>query len=424
LIAFAIENNLVSRARDVSEEIEYYEAEAQITWNGEQVSFHQSADLLANEADPKRRHDLYARRADVIQGAQDMRAERFRTLHEGAQELGFENYITIRRELRGVDCEKLMVQAEQILAKTENRYVSSLAPLLVREAGVSIDQATAADLGWLQRYAHFDAFFGSEQMPRTYRDLFVAPGFDIEKQSNVEIDSTTRPNKQPQAFCSPIEVPDEIKLVVNFTGGQSNYGEFLRAAGRAQHFAWTSRNLYPEFRLGGDTAVGEAWGMLFENLLHEPAWLAGTFGFVENAEFRHALAVLRLMAVRRQAAKLIYETEFHAGKLSNGAGPRYAELMTTAVRVRFDETEAFSDVSDNFHPASYLRAAAFEVQMRDHLKTQFGSRWYASGRAGETLIDLWNTGQRHSVEELAAMIGLGDLDFDCLTADTINQLIS
>ncbi|MEP7343504.1 MAG: hypothetical protein ABI977_37640, partial [Acidobacteriota bacterium] len=420
LIAFALENNLVARARAVSDEIEYYEAEAQITWDGERISFHPSADLLANEAHPQRRHDLYARRADVIQGAQDLRAERFHILHEGAQELGFENYVAMRRELRGVDCEKLLAQAEQILARTENRYVSALAPLLVREAGVSIDQATAADLGWLQRYAHFDAFFGREQMPRMYRDLFVAPGFDIEKQSNVEIDSTHRPNKQSQAFCSPIEVPDEIKLVVNFMGGQSNYGEFLRAAGRVQHFAWTSRNLYPEFRIGGDAAVGEAWGLLFENLLLEPAWLAGTFGFVENAEFRHALAVLRLMAVRRQAAKLIYEAEFHAGKLSNGAGPRYAELMTAAVRVRFDEAESFSDVSDDFHSANYLRAAAFEVQMRDHLKTQFGSRWWASGKAGEMLIDLWNTGQRHSVEELAAMIGLGELDFDCLTSELLN----
>ncbi|MEO6726935.1 MAG: hypothetical protein ABIU20_07200, partial [Blastocatellia bacterium] len=177
-----------------------------------------------------------------------------------------------------------------------------------------------------------------------------------------------------------------------------------------------------EFRINGDAAVGEVWGMLFENLLLEPAWLAGTFGFVENNEFRHALAVLKLMAVRRQAAKLIYETEFHAGKLKNGAGSRYAELMADAVRVRFDETEAFSDMSDDFSSASYICAAAFEVQMRDCLKTKFGSHWWLSGRAGEMLIDLWNTGELHSVEELAAMIGLGELDFDCLISETLKQI--
>lgn len=30
------------------------------------------------------------------------------------------------------------------------------------------------------------------------------------------------------------------------------------------------------------------------------------------------------------------------------------------------------------------------------------------------LIDLWNTGQRYGVEDLARMIGLGELDFECL----------
>jgi hypothetical protein len=400
LIAFALENNLAARTRDVSVEIERYESAARIDWDGKPVSFHRSAELLANEADARRRRDLYARRAGVIQGTQDLRAERFEKLHEGVREIGFESYVAMRRELHGplkeMDCEGLATQAEQILAKTESRYVSSLAPLLLREAGVSIDQATAADLGWLRRYARFDAFFGREQMPRIYRDLFAALGFDTEKQSNVAIDSTPRPNKQPQAFCSPIEVPDEIKLVVNFIGGQQNYREFLRAAGRAQHFAWTSRNLYPEFRIGGDAAVGKAWGLLFEHLPLEPDWLAGTLGFVETAEFCHAQAVFRLMALRRQAAKIIYEVEFHTGKLSGNTGARYAELMTAAVRVRFDEAEHLRDLSEDFRPGDDLRAAAFEAQVRDYLKTQFGSHWWSSRKAGETLIDLWNTGHQYS----------------------------
>src|SRR5690349_22085336 len=59
LIAFALENNLAARTRDVSEEIERYEAAARIDWDGQPISFHRSAELLANEADAKRRRDLY-----------------------------------------------------------------------------------------------------------------------------------------------------------------------------------------------------------------------------------------------------------------------------------------------------------------------------------------------------------------------------
>lgn len=422
LIAFALENNLAVRALEVSTEIESHEAVSRLDWDGQRIGLDQASALLAKEADNKRRRDLFARRADLVKASQDLRTARFEILHDGARELSFENHLAMRQELRGADFDKLVAEAERILAKTESPYVSALAPLVARETDVSIDEATAADLPLLNRYSRFDAFFVREQMLRIYRELFSNLGFNTEKQSNVEIDSAARPGKQSQAFCSPIRIPDEIKLAVNLTGGQANYAEFLREAGHAQLFAWTSRNLYPEFQIGGDAAVTEAWGMLFENLLLEESWLTGTLGFVENAEFRHALSVLRLMRLRRQAAKLIYETEFHAGKLSVGASQRYAELMTDAVRVQFDETDHLRDLSDDLRPASFLRAAAFEAQMRDYLKTKFGSRWWASAKAGETLIDLWNTGQRYSVEELAAMIGLGELNFESLTTEFMNQV--
>lgn len=419
LIAFASEGNLLASAQEVSDEIENYESNKRIDWDGRKVSLRESAALLANEPEAARRRDLFARRADVIKAAQDLRAERLKRLREGARELGFENRLAMRRELRGLDCEE---RARQILSKTESGYVNALSRLLPREAGVWFDDATQADLGFLQRFPRFDHFFPRERMLGVYRELFAALGFNSEKQTNLTIDLEPRPDKQPQAFCSPICVPDEIKLAVNLTGGQANYRGFLRETGHAQHYAWTSRSLYPEFRIGGDRAVIEAWGMLFENLTLDERWLMTTFGFVENREFRRALAVLRLMALRRVAALLDYEVEFHSGALSSGAGARYAELMTDAARVQFDETDHLRSLDDAFHSADFLRALAFEAQMREYLKTQFGQRWWASRKAGDMLIDLWNTGQRYTLEELAAMIGLGELDFDWLAKESLDEL--
>lgn len=422
LIAFALEGNLTARVRDVSEEIADYEAASKIEWNGEKLAFFQSEELLATEPDRQRRRELHARRADIAKGAQDLLAERFAALRTGARELGFESYVAMRRELRGVDVETVAAKATQFLSKTESRYVSALAPLLLREANVSIDEATAADLPYLRRYTRFDVFFPREQMLRIYRELFASFGFNPDKQTNVELDAAVRAGKQRRAFCSPIRIPDEIKLVVQPTGGQLQYGEFLRAAGKAQSAAWTSRNLPPEFQRDGDAAVPMAWGMLLENLLLEEAWLAGSLSFAANAEFRRALSLFRLLELRRQAARLNYELEFHSGNLTSGIGERYAELMTEAVRVRFDEADCLRAVSDDFRPAAVLRAAIFEAQLRDFLKTQFGSRWWASAKAGEMLIDLWNTGQQYSVEELAAMIGLGELEFECLEAELLGRL--
>lgn len=422
LIAFAAEGALNARAQEVSGEIEDYEANALVDWNGRKISFHASALTLADEPDFALRRDLFARRAGVIEAAQDLRAERLERLREGAGEMGYENRLAMLRELRGLDYERLAERARGVLSKTEGGYATALGRLLAREAGVSIDDATQADLGFLQRVTRFDHFFPRERMLGVYRELFAALGFNSEKQSNLAIDSEPRPGKQSQAFCSPIRVPDEIKLSVNLTGGQANYREFLRAAGRAQLYAWTSRNLYPEFRLGGDRAVVEAWGMLFENLIADERWLMGTFGFVDNMEFRSALATFRLMAMRQCAARLNYEIEFHSGALTGGAGARYAELMTDAARVRFDGTERLRALDDAFYSADFLRASAFESQMREYLKTRFGLRWWASRKAGETLIDLWNTGRRYTVEELASMIGLGALDFDWLASESLEAI--
>lgn len=422
LIDFAVEGSLLISAQEISDEIEDYETNALIDWQGQKVSFHASASLLAAESDFARRRDLFARRSDVIERVQDLRAERLEKLRDGARALGYENRLAMLRELHGFDYEGLAERARGGLSKTESGYVNAFARLLPREIGVSLDDATQADLGFLQRFSRFDHFFPRERMLGVYRELFAAFGFNYEKQSNLAIDSEPRPGKQSQAFCSPIRVPDEIKLSVNLTGGQANYRELLREAGHAQLYAWTSRNLYPEFRLGGDRAVVEAWGLLFENLARDEHWLMATFGFVENLEFRRALAVFRLLRLRQRAALLDYETEFHSGGLSSGEGARFAELMTDAARVRFDGTERLRSLDGALHSADFLRASAFEAQMREYLKTHFGLRWWASRKAGETLIDLWNTGRRHTVEELASMIGLGALDFDWLASELLESM--
>ncbi|MGA1369834.1 MAG: hypothetical protein ACO394_15130, partial [Blastocatellia bacterium] len=78
-------------------------------------------------------------------------------------------------------------------------------------------------------------------------------------------------------------------------------------------------------------------------------------------------------------------------------------------------------------PADLLRAAAFEASLRDRLRSAYGFRWWTSRRAGDLLIDLWNTGQRYSIEEMASLIGLGTIDlawtFDELSRD-LGELVA
>ena len=57
------------------------------------------------------------------------------------------------------------------------------------------------------------------------------------------------------------------------------------------------------------------------------------------------------------------------------------------------------------------------MQMREHLKTRYGRAWWRARKAGEMLVDIWNTGHRYRVEELASYVGLGAPAYDWLSAE-------
>lgn len=420
LIAFAVEGYLRTRVHELTAEINDYESRAAVEWDGQRLGFRESAARLAEEPDARRRRDLAARRAEVIKGAQDLRAERLEKLREAAREAGYESYLALVRDLRGVDYEHLAAQLSSLLAATEGQYATVLAPLVARHANVSLDDAVSADLEYLQRLTDYDEHFPREQLIKVYAETLAGLGVKVERQPNVELEA--HPNARTRACCVPVRVPDEIKFIVNPAGGATDYLTFFHEAGRAQRFGWTSRNLHPEFRYGGDGAVTEGYAFLFAGLVQDATWLAELLGFAANAEFLHRLAVLKLMRVRRAAAQLGYAVEFHAGKLALGAAARYAELLTEATRVRHDEAEYLNVLDDERRAANELRGWAFETQLSEYLKTSYGRRWWTSRKAGEMLIDVWNTSGRYGAEELAKLLGLGELSFDWLASELVRQL--
>ena len=100
-----------------------------------------------------------------------------------------------------------------------------------------------------------------------------------------------------------------------------------------------------------------------------------------------------------------------------------AELQTRATNFKARPEEFLFDLDDSFYSASYLRAWAFEVQLREYLKTRFGSRWWASRRSGDFLKEIWETGDRYTADEMASQIGIGPIRFDPLV-DEFNLALS
>src|SRR4030095_10655938 len=220
-----------------------------------------------------------------------------------------------------------------------------------------------------------------------------------------------RPRKNPRAFCVPISIPEDIRLVIRPTGGQSDYQAFLHESGHAQHYAWASPDLQPEFKYTGDYALTETYAFLFNHLISDSNWLGAFAGIKNSNEFTRSVMLARLVTVRRYVAKLLYERQLHLDDDLAGAGELFAELQTNATSFKSDPSDFLSDLDDSFYSASYLRAWAFEVSLREYLKTRFGSQWWASRRTGDFLKEMWETGDRYSADEMAAQIGIGPIGF-------------
>jgi len=422
LIGAALAGYLAERVRELTTEIERSEAEARVTWDGAALDLSAASLALAREPDPARRHDLYRRRAEALRGADDLRAERLEKRGEAARELGYTSLLACYREQREADDEGVAARLGDFLSRTEAHFATALAPLVARSAGRRLDEATAADLGLTAGLGRFDPFFAREWLLAVYRATAAGLGIDIERQSNIEVDAEPRAGKRARALCVPVRIPGEVRLLANPAGGWGDYAAFLDASGQAQRCAWTSANLAPELRRDGDAAVARAYGFLFGGLLLDARWLAEIVGFSESAEFRQTLAVARFWRARRAAAGHRYAVEFCAGLPAAAAGPRYAELLSDAARVRVEATGHLRALDEPFAAGDELRGGALEAQLREHLRSRYGWRWWASPKAGEMLIDLWNTGLRHSAEGLASLVGLGELSFDWLAEELIAQV--
>jgi hypothetical protein len=160
-----------------------------------------------------------------------------------------------------------------------------------------------------------------------------------------------------------------------------------------------------ERRQLGDNSFTEAFAFLFQYLAHEPAWLQDVLGTETEAIAGYASAV-KLIFLRRYAAKLAYERRLHAADVDLSEMPgEYSRRLSDAVHLAWPHETWISDVDPFFYSARYLRAWAVERSVRRHLTEQFGERWFAEPAAGDLLRTIWSKGQRAAAEELLEELG-------------------
>jgi hypothetical protein len=397
LARFAAEGHLGQATKAEAAEIARREATLTVELDGEAMPYRRARIEQANDPDPDRRAELEAaflRVTDAeLNGLHVQAHERAASL---ARELGFAGTLDMCERLSGIDLRALGRECAEFLASTDPWYEDALAPALRRELGFGADELRRSDIAAFMRAPGLDWAFPPDRLTQSYEQTLAGLGLDGER---VVLDLEERPNKTPRAFCAPVQVPDEVHLVMARIGGLEDYEALFHESGHAQHYSRVDARLAVEARYLGDNSVTEGFAFLFQHLVATPEWLDAALGVADPRELvRHSRAV-RLLFLRRYCAKLLYELELHGGDLDR-APQRYAELLSRAVGVDWPTTTWLVDVDAFFYAARYLRAWALETSLRRTFRDRFGARWFAEPEAGALLRALWAEGQARDAGEL------------------------
>ena len=358
---------------------------------------------------------------------EDLARERLARMTEMARTEGYTDYADLRRALRGIDYPAMAPAAERLL-ESLHRILRDLPESDLPEKGWGGLSADSAPMdgpllpGWgrLERYRDLMSGIGV----RTWQQpsLTFIPEAAAKQVKGKE--------KEEKIGCYPIRVPEEIRVDLPEGDGAAREGAFWRSVGVAQSYAWTSPQLGLEFQHvtpWGDRALELAWAGLFESLVRDRHWLAEMGRVGDSGALRRSLFKQRLLRLRSTAGRFLFSYAALAGRSPERELDAYLEATGRAFSADQPRPGCLSEVSLTLVPADLLRAAAFEASLRDRLRSAYGFRWWTSRRAGDLLIDLWNTGQRYSIEEMASLIGLGTIDlawtFDELSRD-LGELVA
>jgi oligoendopeptidase F len=412
---FACEGFLGNLTRSHQERLAKVESELEPEVDGERIPFRMLRPVIANEADRDRRQRLEETRLRLTEEELNpVYLDAARIDREAVRQLGAPNYYELYQRF-GFHLDELAAQCTEVLDATEGLWEETGDRLFRERLGVSLAEARAWDVPRLFRAPEWDKAFPSDAMLPALEGSLRDLGIDLASQANVHLDIEQRPAKSPRAFCSPIEVPDKVMLVIQPIGGRDDWEALFHEAGHTEHYAHTSPDLSLEARRLGDMAVTEGWAMLMQHLVMEPRWLQRRLDVPHVEQLANEGAASLLYFVRRYSAKLLYEIEFFQADDPASMKDRYVELLSEAYRFPAAPENYLSDNDGSFYVSGYLRSWAFEAQLREFLRSEFGNDWFTRREAGDLLRELWSLGQGPTAEELLHEVTSARLEMSAVT---------
>jgi len=420
---FACEGYLGNFVREESERVAELEATLKAHVDGEEIPYRMLRPRIGNEPDRAARERLELARNELTEDELNpLYLRSAQVVHRETERLGAASYTELYRGF-GFDLDELAEQCRRFLDSTEKLWEDAGDRSFRARVGLGLGEIERWDVARVWRGIAWDDAFPKDKMVSALETSLEDLGIDLRSQRNVELDLEDRPNKSPRAFCVPIEIPERVILVIKPQGGPDDWRALFHEAGHMEHFAHTSSSLTVEEKRLGDNAVTEGWAMLLEHLTIDPVWLERRLDFPRPHEFAAEGATQLLWLVRRYCAKLLYEVEFHAAAEPTTMRERYVELLGDALKVAPSDTDYLADIDDGFYASQYLRAWAFEAQLRSYLREKFGNAWFARKDAGSLLRELWSEGQKPTADEILEDVTGSSIDLEAV-AERVREALA
>ena len=454
----ALNSELVSLATAPLDD-EYARAETSATvrvaWLQAPLAWRALPGAVALEADPLRRQALFAAGSGVVaQQLNPILERREAAAQAAAREAGFADYVAMSEDLRAVRLAPLLADGAGYLAATTAVFEPLLDRVAREELGLGREQLHLADLTRLWTAPGLLRHFDQALELGALRYFLGGIGLDLRTAAGTEVavDDSVLPEKDPRAFVDPVDAPADVRLSVKPLGGLEGYWTLFHEAGHAVHFANTT--IAPrELVTLGHGAPGEAFGELFREAFSDPHWLRRYRAFLvsqgrpapSNAELAAVLrrtALVEMLYLRRHAfAKIAYELRLH-GRPESEIAPALAVLpqrprdLCELYRALFSAAYGFEltaleaqryrvDVDDTFYSADYARAFALAGMMQQGIRRRFGDDWYGNREVGSFLKrELFAAGESLTAEEVALRVGFAPrVDFE-LAARRAHRLVA
>jgi hypothetical protein len=422
LQAFFLEYYLGNAVKELTDKAETMQTTGTIKANGEKIPFRLAQVKMINEPNRTKREALYKARNNFINKINRPLLERMQKLHETAKEFGYTNYMALFKDMKAIDFQALEKIMQDFIKKTESVYVEQMSEALKAKVGIRLEEAEKHDVNFFFRAKEFDKYFRKDRMLGALKTMLANMGICLGDQKNIQLDVEERPKKSPRAFCSPIRIPEDVKLMIMPQGGHDDYAALFHETGHAEHFGCVKPDLPMEYKWLGDNSVTESYAFLLEYLLTDENWLKQNIKMTDTGEYPRFLALYKLLFLRSYGAKLSYEVKLHTASSLEGIDEVHKKIGEKVLKYRHPANHYLITVDDAFYSAQYLQAWIFEAQLRKFLKHEFGNEWFNSQEAGKYLTNLWADGQKYNVTELAKTIGYAGLNIEPLTTSTLESL--